>query len=115
MQQNQINIAIPSGENKLRIKRENLAKQDIPSWFVFCYHLNPTIFKNKFREYGIKIENEADLASLVRLALSGGDKKGLIVIDGKPVYFDSLKIINSINLKAEEIQKGLREKFIIED
>ncbi len=116
MQPNQKNITIPISESKLRIKRDSLAKQDIPSWFVFCYHLSPNIFKNKFRQYGVIINNEADLATLVRLAISGGDKSGVIKDEkGNPLVFDAVKIVNGIEMNLTDIQQSLRDKFIIED
>lgn len=112
MQQNQVQAKSNSG--KLRVNRDNLAKKHIPTWVVFCYHLNQDKFKKAFAAHGVAVNNEEDVASLIRLASSGADVRGEIKDStGKPLVFNTMRIIDGIDMPLEEIKVSLREKFDI--
>lgn len=92
-----------------KISLEKLHFNDVEEWANFAWHYSRARFKEAFRQNGILVEDEKDVISLVELAKRGGDKSGEFKTrDNKPMKFNVLEIIKSIDDDPEE----LKNKFI---
>ena len=91
---------------KRDFQKEKIVLGDKEELIRLVWAVSPLGLSNKFKEYGIVINNEDDLDSLIRLAVSGNDKEGIVKKDGAPLVFDSMKILNEVSLPYETIKQS---------
>ena len=99
--------------NKKTFSRKKVFVDNDPKeYLTWCYEISPNHFRQKFAEIGIEVLNSNDLESLIRLHGNGNDVAGDIKDEnGKPIFFNALKVAKSIDVPADLLKKNMKEKM----
>jgi hypothetical protein len=90
------------------LKANNLA-----SWLLFVYTVDPAEFKAAFAKIGIRVANKDDLGRLKVIHDSAMDINGKVKnTKGIPIYFDVMKITKNVNLSKDEMSNALSKNLI---
>ena len=99
--------------NIVKISATALKNNDISSWLLFPYIVDPIEFKATFAKIGIRIQNMGDLKYLKVAHKKGLDINGKIKnSNGNRIYFDILKLCKNVNLSKKELSTALKNKLI---
>ena len=96
-----------------KISISALKADDVKTWLLYPYTVDPIEFKASFAKIGIRIRNKEDISRLLELRNRNFDIYGKVKnSQGRRIYFDILKIAKNVNLSRNELVKALQHKLI---
>lgn len=97
------------------VQKSSLSEIDLLKMFKFTWCVGYPEFQAAFAAIGIPVE-EKDLPALAKYAVSGQDKQGIIMVNGKPFSFSIIDTFSKINIPNDRMQAAMqgacRVKFV---
>lgn len=86
----------------IKLSKEGL-RNGVPSELLKCAYLcSPQKLHDEFQKLGIKVSNEKELEALIEICKQKADVGGKLKVNGNPVMFDSVRVLDNIELDQEE-------------
>lgn len=89
------------------ISRSGIANNDLASLIQFSWQVAPATVTKEFAKYGVPINNQDDVDTLVDMWQKGLDKSGLLKDkNGAPMPFDTQKVMANVEVTFQELNRS---------